>query len=380
MVLNVRKKQTGTLCSTQASFERVAHGRAAARCRVARVPRCWQPTRAGARTDNLVKLLHFNGTFQAHQASEELFKVLIIDQFTLPIVATLLHTEELRRHGVTLVLTIDKDREAITDAPAIYFVQATPDTTSQIVRDVETGLYKEAHVNYTPWVPRALLEKLAAGVVKSATATRIAKVYDQYLSFVALESGLFTLGLPDSYVQLNDNQAGELQIEAAVSQVVDGLFSVCATLGTVPIIRSPPGGLAQHVAEALHAKLCDHLKSRGSSLFSEGVTGLSAETARPLLCLFDRNFDLIPMLEQPFTYKALVHDCLGLRLNKVDMKGAAAGLAAAGPAAAAAPGGGKALSVEIGEDDAFWEQNGHQEFGFVAAEVDTQVCAGRGEG
>ena len=290
--------------------------------------------------------------------------MLVIDQFTLHVVATLLHTEELRRHGVTLVLAIDKDRQTISDTPAVYFVQATTENTLQIVKDVETGLYKEVHLNFTPWVPRQLIETLAAGVVKSASATRVAKVFDQYLSFIALEGGLFTLGLPDSYVQLNDNQASEQDIAAAVSQVVDGLFSVCASLAVVPVIRCPAGGLAQHVAEALNTKLSDHLKSRGSSLFSEGVAGLGGAAARPLLCLFDRNFDLIPMVEQPFTYKALVHDCLGLHLNKVNMKPASA-------APSAAPQ--TSVSIEISEDDAFWEQNGHQEFGFVAAEVDNQV-------
>lgn len=49
--------------------------------------------------------------------------MLVIDEFTLKVVATLLHTEVLRKHGVTLVLTVDKDREAIADAPAVYFLQ-----------------------------------------------------------------------------------------------------------------------------------------------------------------------------------------------------------------------------------------------------------------
>ena len=49
------------------------------------------------------------------------------------------------------------------------------------------------------------------------------------------------------------------------------------------------GGAAQHVATALDARLREQLKSR-SNLFTESSSGLTI--SRPLLCLFDRNFEL----------------------------------------------------------------------------------------
>jgi hypothetical protein len=52
-----------------------------------------------------------------------------------------------------------------------------------------------------------------AGVVATSSAARIAKVYDQYNHFVSLESGLFSLGLPNVYVELNDPRAQDMQIE-----------------------------------------------------------------------------------------------------------------------------------------------------------------------
>jgi hypothetical protein len=89
---------------------------------------------------------------------------------------------------------------------------------------------------------------------------------------------------------------------------VDGLFSVLVTLGVVPIIRCPKGGAAEHVAAALEGRLRDHLKAR-SNLFSEGSTALSATLSRPLLVLFDRNFDLSVMLQHCWSYKPLVQVC-----------------------------------------------------------------------
>ena len=38
-------------------------------------------------------------------------------------------------------------------------------------------------------------------------------MFDQFLAFIALEAGLFSLGLPDAYLQLNDPGAKDTQIE-----------------------------------------------------------------------------------------------------------------------------------------------------------------------
>lgn len=44
-------------------------------------------------------------------------------------------------------------------------------------------------------------------------AQRVAKLHDQYLAFIALEPTIFSLGLPEAYVQLNDPSAQDSQIE-----------------------------------------------------------------------------------------------------------------------------------------------------------------------
>jgi sec1 family domain-containing protein 1 len=220
----------------------------------------------------------------------------------------------------------------------------------------------QSHVNFISWAPRQILEVLAAGTVKASITASVAKVFDQYLNFVALEPDLFSLCLQESYVHLNDNTASEAEVNAAVTSVVEGLFSVCVTLSIVPVIRCAAGGLAEAVGRALSQKIVGHLKGRGASLLSDPSAFLGS-TARPLLCLFDRNFDLTAMVEQPFTYKALVHDCQGLHLNKVQISQASVAEGTVG----------KKLTIEISDDDVFWQQNGHQEFGVVAASIDEQV-------
>ena len=45
------------------------------------------------------------------------------------------------------------------------------------------------------------------------------------------------------------------------------------------------------MAQMLEGRIREHLKQRGN-LFSEGSSALAASLSRPLLCLFDRNYEL----------------------------------------------------------------------------------------
>ena len=45
--------------------------------------------------------------------------------------------------------------------------------------------------------------------------------------------------------------------------------------------------------------------------------GALASFRRPLLVLLERTADLATMMHHPWTYGALVHDTLGLKLNRV---------------------------------------------------------------
>ena len=134
-----------------------------------------------------------------------------------------------------------------------------------------------------------------------------------------IEEDLFTLMQPRAYATLQG--AADAAVEAAVDAIVGALFSVLVTMGVVPILRYPRGGPAQAVAERLKERLHDQLKSHsGGRLFSESH---SSGYQRPLLVLFDRAADLGTMVQHCWSYCALCHDVLGMRLNRltIDEKG-----------------------------------------------------------
>lgn len=157
-----------------------------------------------------------NGTSSvSRDPGGEVYKILILDRFSKDVIAPLLRVNDLRNQGVTLHLMLEADRQAIADVPAVYLVQPTAANIDRIISDAAQGLYSTVHVHFTSSVPGRLIEQLAAGVVKAGALSCMGKVFDQYLSFIALEPTLFSLGQPEAYVELNDPAARDTQIEVS---------------------------------------------------------------------------------------------------------------------------------------------------------------------
>ncbi|KAK6916804.1 Sec1-like protein [Dillenia turbinata] len=306
-------------------------------------------------TDCIIRMLNLNQPVSSTgNASEEVYKILIYDKFCQDILSPLIHVKGLRKHGVTLYFLIDKDRKPVVDVPAIYFVQPTHFNIQRIISDASNSLYDSFHLNFSSSIPRPLLEDLASGTLNSDSIDKISKVHDQYLEFVTLEDNLFSLAQQSSYVQLNDPSAGDREIEEIIERIVSGLFCVLATLAVVPVIRCPRGGPAEMVASALDQRIRDHLLSK-NNLFTEG-SGFSS-FQRPVLCIFDRNFELSVAIQHDFRYKPLVHEVFGLRLNRLSVPGEKGGM----------------RSYEMDAGDPFWVANGYLEFPEVAVEIETQL-------
>ncbi|KAI9348761.1 Sec1-like protein [Zopfochytrium polystomum] len=245
--------------------------------------------------------------------SDPIWKVLVYDQAGQDIISPLLKVNELREHGITVHMHLNSDRQPIPDVPAIYFVQPTLENLKRIGEDMSRKLYDAYYLNFTFTLPRSLLEELAALAISSGAASSIVQVYDQYLSYLCLEERLFSFNMVDSYKILNDPSSSDSTIDASTDKIVNSLFSAISTLGAVPIIKCPRRSAAANIATKLEQKIRDHMINSRNNLFSEANVGSS----RPVLVLLDRNFDIATMVSHSWTYSALVHDVLDMKLNRV---------------------------------------------------------------
>ncbi|KAK7098909.1 sec1 family domain-containing protein 1-like [Littorina saxatilis] len=275
-------------------------------------------------TAALKRMLNFNAPQTKANVAEPQWKILVYDRFGQDIISPLLTVKELRDLGVTLHLNLHTDRDPIPDVPAIYFVLPTDDNIQRICRDFQNGLYESYYLNFISAISRQKLEDIASAAVQSGTVQQVSKVVDQYLNFISLEDDLFCLRHQDrepiSYYAINRGDVKDSEMEATMDIIVDSLFSVFVTLGTVPIIRCPRGNAAEMVAEKLDKKLRENLRdSRNSQFASEAAPG-QFSFQRPMLVLLDRNIDLATMMHHTWTYQALIHDVLDYRLNRVEIE------------------------------------------------------------
>lgn len=228
----------------------------------------------------------------------------------------------------------------------------------RISEDVSNGVYHEFYLNFTSNLPRALLEQLAQQV--GPCHSRIARVYDQYMSFECLEPRLFCLpGAQNADPLLRllwSKNTNEQVIEDALDKQAAGLLSVMVSVGgQPPLIASVIGGAGESVAVKLDLKLRNLLQSiksnsLGPSLMSVDDMGLQ----RPLVLILDRTFDLATPLRHSSSYAGLIVDVFGLEHNRcvyMDEKSEK-----------------KAFTVDT--LDEIWEQNAARPFPQVAEAVD----------
>ncbi|KAI8616303.1 Sec1-like protein [Chytriomyces sp. MP71] len=329
-----------------------------------------------AQKDAICAMLNFNDKktqLVGGAPSEIVWKVLVYDKAGQDIISPLLKVNELRENGVTVHMPLFTDRQPITDVPAVYFVQPSPESIRRIGEDLAKNLYESYYLNFTHTISRNLLEELAAVALTANASVRIAQVFDQYLNYITLEERLFSLNFTDTYKLLNDASSSDRVIDSVTENIVSALFSVVATMGVVPIIRCPRGNAAATVAQKLDQRIRDHImNSRNNNLFSDPSTAaagtpptmaasLSANSgSRPVLILLDRNLDLGSMLSHTWTYSTLVHDLLDFKLSRVSIDTEERGR--------------KVKKVfDIDANDFFWLKNSGNPFPTVADDVNGEI-------
>lgn len=209
---------------------------------------------------------------------------------------------------------LHKDRQAVTDVPAVYFVKATEENVKRVADDCAHQLYAGLHLNFCGGISKKLMKDFAAQVVVTDTVHLVAKVHEQFLDFVSLEHNLFSFRQAGSFVPCHLPNLTEEQAALHVDRIVTSLFSTVVTLGVAPIIRCPKNGMAEHVARALDERLRAYFMHNSSG---SGSRAPFSSFQRPVLVILDRTVDLAVMVQHSWTYQAMVHDIMKSDSNNV---------------------------------------------------------------
>ncbi|XP_049825350.1 protein sly1 homolog [Aethina tumida] len=313
------------------------------------------------------QMLNLNQQQTKLGSSEPVWKVLVYDTVGQDIISPLISIKELREQGVTLFVQLHSDRDSIPEVPAIYFCAPTSENLARINQDFQQGIYDVYHLNFISPISRQKLEDLASAAIQANCVANIHKVYDQYVNFISLEDDMFILKHSKSddlsYYAINKGDTKDTEMNSIINNIVDSLFSVFVTMGTVPIIRSPKGNAAEMVAKGLDKKLRENLFDARNNLFQTDAQNRNFNFQRPLLIVLDRNVDMATPLHHTWTYQALAHDLLSLALNRVVVE-------------ESEPSGGarsKNKSCELDPKDKFWSSHKGSPFPTVAESIQEEL-------
>ncbi|XP_046664016.1 protein sly1 homolog isoform X2 [Homalodisca vitripennis] len=315
-------------------------------------------------------MLNLNQPQTKAMAAEPVWKILVYDRYGQDIISPLISIKELRELGVTLHVQLHSDRDPIPDVPAVYFCMPTEENLGRIGQDLNNNVYDIYHLNFISPISRQRLEDLAASALQANCVSHIHKVFDQYLNFISLEDDMFILRHQNSdsisYYAINRGEIKDTEMEQIMDSLVDSLFSVFATLGTVPVIRSPRGNAAEMVAEKLDKKLRENLRDTRNNLFTDSTQSTHFSFQRVMLIILDRNMDMATTLHHTWTYQALAHDVLDLSLNRVVVE----------EASGKSPKGGvrsKARACDLDNRDKFWTTHKGSPFPTVAEAIQEEL-------
>lgn len=118
---------------------------------------------------------------------EKSMRVLVCDRYALSIVSASCRISELLTKNISVVESLEKNREAFPSVEAVYFVSPTEESAKEILTDIDKKRYSGFHIFFTNVAPKAVIKIIGS----SKNSNLIQTCVDFNLDFLAVESSVF---------------------------------------------------------------------------------------------------------------------------------------------------------------------------------------------
>ncbi|CAK7304683.1 Syntaxin-binding protein 3 [Vulpes lagopus] len=273
------------------------------------------------------------------------WKIMLLDEFTTKLLASCCKMTDLLAEGITVVENIYKNREPVRQMKALYFISPTSKSVDCFLRDFASkseNKYKAAYIYFTDFCPDSLFNKIKASCSKS-----IRRCKEINISFIPLESQVYTLDVPDAfYYCYNPDPSNANGKDAIMEAMAEQIVTVCATLDENPGVRykSKPLDNASKLAQLVEKKLENYYKIDEKSQI-KGKT-------HSQLIIIDRGFDPVSTVLHELTFQAMAYDLLPIENDTYKYKTD-----------------GKEKEAILEEDDDLWVRIRHRHIAVVLEEI-----------
>ncbi|XP_061681588.1 syntaxin-binding protein 3 isoform X2 [Syngnathoides biaculeatus] len=232
----------------------------------------------------------------------EVWKILILDQFTTKLLSSCCKMSDLMPEKITIVEDLYKIREPVLEMKAIYFMTPTAQSVDAFIADFKPKpKYKAAYVYFTDYCPDDLFNNMK---LYCAKYIRICK--EIHMSFMPHEAQVFTCDNPGAFQSLYSPYSQDRK--KTLGMLADQLVTLCATLDEYPGVRykkDPNMEYAKILAELVDNKLSRHYEMDDSNK--------KKDKTQAQLLIVERGFDPFTPILHELTYQAMAYDLVDIQ-------------------------------------------------------------------
>lgn len=234
-------------------------------------------------------------------------KILLLDHETVSIVSTATTQSALLSHEVYLTDRIDSQRrEKMRHLRCLCFVRPSPESIQSLIEELREPKYGEYHIYFSNIIKKSSLERLA-----EADDHEVVRAVQEYFAdFLVINPDLMSLNLafPEHRIWSTTPDAWN---QDALQRSTEALIALLLALKKKPLIRYQKSSL---LVKKLATEVRYHM-TQEDQLFDFRKTDTP-----PILLIVDRRDDPVTPLLTQWTYQAMVHELLGIRNGRVDLR------------------------------------------------------------
>ncbi|XP_955313.1 Sec1 family protein, putative [Theileria annulata] len=294
--------------------------------------------------DDLVSLMQEN--FSSIIEKVKGLKILVLDNTTSRIISLVLTHSYLLQNEVLLTLNInslnlDSGGISVDDGPdrlisgsdpnlrhlkSVFVIEPNVDNVNKLCSELKCPTFKSYHLFFTNKLDEGFLEILA----RADQFNIINGVYEYFIDINILHTNMFTINNTPPAININTNNTANMlsvnmaetdKLDNRMMKCVNSLFSVCCLLNQIPtIVYRRNDVISQTLSNKLQMLFNNNNLNLQSILqqynkYNNKLTGV--EGVGCVLLILDRKDDLVVPLMNQWTYRAMIHELIGINNNKV---------------------------------------------------------------